>query len=747
MERPIIFPEPRHLTVSDGTVRLRRNGVPGAVAVPAGAPARVQQAAQEAAALWGGAVHDRPEDAVVVLRPAPDHHPVFGRPGGYALEPDGERLQLWYADEAGARYGVQTLRWLVSQYGCERVPVVTVHDWPALPHRGIYIESIWGADRMGLDDFKQVIDLMSSLKMNLLVFGLYGCWERKHDYEPAEFLFVKLKSAPDLVTPQSIRYLDPDAREWRVERYVPVIAEQDLAGDVFRYAVEKGIEVIPVFNGPAHNTYIPRVRLEISAVGRDGRPTTYGYCVSNPATYEFLGACYREIYERYLKPHGITSFDIGCDEVYPIMNVLPDDPRRVVDPTCFCPRCRSMSPGEQLLTYIERAGQRLVELGIDRILIYGDSLARMGLLNEAFVERFKRNGLFDKLVLGMWAYREPLLPLHTELGLRVFAMPSTGYGQILFYQDFTDNIYRNVQHALRSGAHGVFSYSLWDPAQHRNVTFLADAAWNGAVTVPEFTVRYAQRCFGRDWRAAVEAQVLLERVLGSYPLMIGILDHLIAYFNLYPYGHVNYPADVLSVVADDPLSLRAAIRNAADQVEQARRLLNGLSFFPGPDGIDWSTQVQLQCERFVATMNGVLAVVDALFEYMRAKDEQDAARGETARVQANEGPAEQAQTAACSPGYGPERIVARLRAARERLAAAASGYLAMMKRLKERRPHFVVPAELREQSGLAAAMLRLEGEFDAALAAAEAGEPVPASRLAEEVGMVNKRELWHPWLF
>lgn len=726
MKQPIIFPEPRHMMMDGGRGRLRRDGGSASVAVSGSASDAVKQAARELADFIGATVgervrvDDRVNEAAVVFRFAPEDDIVFGRAEGYGLEVVGDQLHVLYVDDAGARHAVQTVRAFIEQFGPDELPTVKVRDWPDLPYRGIYVESIWGSDRMALDDFKEVIDLMSSLKMNLLVFGLYGCWERKHDYEPAEFMFAKLKSAPDMVTPQSVRYFDPDTAEWRVDAYVPVIAEQDLPGAIFQYATEKGIEVIPVFNGPAHNTFIPRVRPDISAVGPDGRPTTYGYCVSNPATFEFLGACYAEIYERYLKPNGITSFDIGCDEVYPIMNVTPDDPTRVVDPTCHCEQCRTLSAEEQLLQYIEQAGRRLVDLGIDRILLYGDSLARMGLLNEAFVERFKANGLFDKLVLGMWAYREPLLPLYTELGLRVFAMPSTGYGQILFHQDFTDNIYRTVQHALRSGADGVFAYSLWDPAQHRNVTFLADVAWNGKVTVPEFSVRYARRYFGEQWRAALEAQLLLERVLGSYPLMIGLLDHLLAYFNYYPYGYVKYPADVLSIVADDPLSLRATIRNAADQVEEARQILEDLSFKTGPERTDWSHEMQLQCSRFSETLNAVLAVVDGLFEYMRARERQRDAGNDV---------------------LGP------LQQARGRLRKSTAAYVTMMQRLKSERPHFVVPSELREQSELAATLMRLEQEFDAAIAATAAGGAIPDSKLAKEIGVVNKRDLWHPWLF
>ena len=132
-----------------------------------------------------------------------------------------------------------------------------------------------------------------------------------------------------------------------------------------------------------YHTLIPHTHPEVSSKDEAGRPTGYGYCLTNPKTYEFLFGLWDSIIDRYLAPNGVDWFHMGLDEIYPVTGTDEQNPERVVDPWCKCPECRERTQEELLTDYVLKATRHLVDKGINHITLWNDHLARSGILTRS----------------------------------------------------------------------------------------------------------------------------------------------------------------------------------------------------------------------------------------------------------------------------------------------------------------------------------------------------------------------------
>lgn len=197
---------------------------------------------------------------------------------------------------------------------------------PVYAYRGVYLEDSWGQDLMELKDWREMIDHYAALDFNVMGVGLYGCWQGFFQGNRPECFMVPFPGHPRLRTPKTLNCYSPKARGYQSITYAPRMFEQDFFGEVVGYGKSKGVAVFPVLNSLAHSTLVPREYPEVSSRDGEGRPNNYGYCTSSQATYDLLFDLYGGIIDRYLKPHGITWFGIGLDEVVAIAGVDPDDP-------------------------------------------------------------------------------------------------------------------------------------------------------------------------------------------------------------------------------------------------------------------------------------------------------------------------------------------------------------------------------------------------------------------------------------
>lgn len=506
----------------------------------------------------------------------------------------------------GVLYGVRTLVQLMTalqqQGGGLVLPLAEIEDEPDLPVRGIFAECHWGSDLMKLEDWLSMVDEMAALKLNTLSIGIYGCWYPRYPTETnslSEFLFAPVLPEEQWPRQRHIQYFDPQSRTLRTFEYEPALLAEGALERLVAYARERGIRVVPQFNGPGHSLLIPRLYPHLSATNKAGQPTGEGYTLTHPETLPLLQATMGEIVERYMKPHGQTWFHIGMDE---ISRWSEADLAR-------------HSPRELLELYLTEIGGHLLRLGMEKIVLWHDMAESLTGFDDSFEELLERCGLAGKVIVQWWCYTDPLLRAKRVRGAESWVAPSTGYLAGMYYEDYIDNIEQMVNEGVRVGASGVVAYALYSPTHRRNTAFLAEKGWNTRKTAPEsFEHRYALQ-FGGEHGADERAEAMrLMRQLFQYSPASMLLRE-IAVFGGNRHGYKKYPARVIESILAQPGTYQAykAIRVTA---LRALRLWEQAADGKDAGGTDaelgWS---RFECRRAAGLVEAMLALADAVRSY------------------------------------------------------------------------------------------------------------------------------------
>ena len=205
------------------------------------------------------------------------------RPQGYELGAGAEGVTLRAAEEAGAFYGLQTLRQLMAQTGA-RPPAFTVTDYPDFPQRGFMLD-ISRCKVPTMETLFHYVDVLASLKINQ--FQLYT----EHTFAFSAHEVVWHDASP--MTAEEMLVLDAYCRE----RYVELVPNLNSFGHVERWL--------------RHPEYR---RLAESPGGFEypwGGRSPYGSTLkSNKQSLEFLDSLYKE----FLPNFSSRLFNVGCDE-------------------------------------------------------------------------------------------------------------------------------------------------------------------------------------------------------------------------------------------------------------------------------------------------------------------------------------------------------------------------------------------------------------------------------------------------
>ncbi len=540
----VLFPEPRESSTTGQTVILGTGGTlpvnapEGAGAIADSAFARLEKAGR----TLGGEVM-RAADASVVLElddtAGPSPH---NADQAYAITVADGKARVVASAPLGLFYGAITLAQLLVREGDDiAAPGCEIKDWPDLKYRGLFAESRWGQDLMTLDDWKDAIDYLADMKYNVLTIGIYNCWPIQYHGEVSEFLFVPIEKYPELKKDQKIEYYSRKKGEWQTLKYTTKMVEGDFFGDVVAYGQTKGVMVRPHFNTPGHNTLIPRMIPEISALDDEGNPTGYGFCLTNERTYEVMFDIIDEICDKYLLPNGVRSYHIAADEVYPLVGMHPDKPYERVDPWCHCEECRKRTSGENYVDYIVRIAGHLKEKGIEHISMWHDQLVRGGTMNEDLARKFEEAGLTDSIILHWWRYSDFYETTMPELGFRRWVTPMTGYYYQMAYRGHLDNIFLAERLGVAEDAEGTESYGVFDKAFHRHFAAQAEWSWNnaGGGEPEEFHIKYAKALFGEDWRQGLRGMRYFGGLVDN-PVGMSLAGGLFRY--AYDYGQSHEQA-------------------------------------------------------------------------------------------------------------------------------------------------------------------------------------------------------------
>jgi hypothetical protein len=430
--------------------------------------------------------------------------------GGYRLNvtPEGAFLE---GNDAGLAYAAATFNQLIQGGRHPQVREVEIRDWPEFRWRGIYNEvpSVAG---MRLEDWREFIRFSASLKLNAINVGLYNCWQRPASVElDSEFFLFPSHRYPQFRTP--IRSVQFSAQQGRatIRQKLPAIYTDDFLGEVVAYGKENGIEVSPCFASLGHNTLIPRLIPEISMKDANCHPIGYGFCTTCPKTYEVLFALYDEIISRYVRPYGVTTFNVGMDEVAA---------------ACECPNCREAWNGvnDFYVNHLIKIAGYLKQQGIKRVLMWHDMVHRAGLLNDHLVSRLESAGLLRLITIGWWYYEKPFyaesLDARNSFGkaffcpktpIKAWATPSAGWDTVrplgASLRTQSTALQSLLLLAKERGAEGTISYSIHDPVFNEGYINFSQYSWNQAPSLEETRRRYSVWLCGRNheaWTASIQ---------------------------------------------------------------------------------------------------------------------------------------------------------------------------------------------------------------------------------------------------
>jgi Glycosyl hydrolase family 20, domain 2/Glycosyl hydrolase family 20, catalytic domain len=518
----------------------------------------------------------------------------------------------------GLSHAAATFNQLLQGWRDLHLTEVEIKDWPEVEWRGIFAE-VGCVAGMNLQDWRELIDLASRLKLNAINVGLYNCWQLPHLLGVnVEFFLFPSRQYPQFRTPLKASYYSyKDNRQIEVNELPPIYRE-DFLGQVVSYGKDKGIEVSPYFTSLSHNTLIPRLMPEISMKDSQCRPIGYGFCTTCPKTYDVLFALYDEIIDRYARPYGITTFHVGMDET-----------RHV----CQCPDCKVAWNGVNnfYVDHLIKIVQRLKSRGMKRVLVWHDMLHRLGLINEDLQARFKAAGIEDLITLCWWYYNAPksgdslYAPdsfgkafFRPNSGLNAWTTPSAGWDTLrpLGASFQTENIalYDLLREGGSRGAKGTISYSTHDPLFFQGYVNFAQYSWNLSPSVAQTRSRFGRWLSSGDGSQCNEALRLYEDAYASYRSLV---DTYYSWTYLPSFGHA---AASIGVTA----SRESTFQNAIENLQNATRILSDIhDHAEDPEKAKLLAGYLSEVSRLQAFVRAAYAILKCTHAYDDFRDKRD----------------------------------------------------------------------------------------------------------------------------
>jgi hypothetical protein len=595
------------------------------------------------------------------------------------LEDDGESYSIDIDTEAarivggpkGILHGVQTLIQLLAYRttgtATIEIPLISIEDRPDIPVRGLFVECFWGSDLMELQDWQAMIDEMVEFKLNMLTIGVYGGWFPRHPLEsqsPPDFLYVPILDQVEQLPRTRIRYFDPESKQMSSLSYLPVIYEQDLLGSIIEYAVERGIQVAPLFNGPGHSLLLPKLYPELAAVDSRNQSIGIGLTLTHPDTFPLLKRINQTIIDTYLKPYGQKWFHIGMDEVtlWSHADLINHTPKQL------------------LYMYLVEIGGHLIDNGIEKVIIWHDCAEHLGHFDEEFEQLLENHGLAGKLVIHWWKYGEPEIGIRPVQGAETWVAPSTGFTPGTCAQDYLDNIDMMVNDGKQSSLQGVVSYMLYSPTLRRNTAYLSEKSWNTDAQADQFELRYARTLVQdhqEEWAAGMRK--MRQIFGGDSPTSMLLLELSVFFGDSNP--ELAYPARLIN-------SMRAVrgTRRAYDAIVTVlEKVLRLFEWGEPARGREAELAVsRLYCKQIIALIRTFVCVTHSIQKFERIRK-------------------------------GPPEHRAQLYQIKSSLEKALWELDSMFMEMKQQLPHYLVPSGLREYTFLREALLKHLREIEGIL--------------------------------
>lgn len=270
---------------------------------------------------------------------------------GYLMRVSDNSIVIAGSDDAGAFYGLQSLRQLIDDSGGKYVQGLNIKDWPSFPFRAIRLY-VPGPENIAF--FKRFMrDFMSLFKFNKVIMELNCMRLDKHPEVNAGWIeFSKYMQYSRSNSTEGIRGEEKNSSHF--DAGDGFIIEKNDVRELVNYANENFLEVIPEIPSLTHGYYLLTRHPELAEYPGDRWPDTY--CPSNPDSYKLMF----DVYDEYIEVIKPKMIHIGHDEWWGA-------------PLGVCPLCRGKDFSELFAGDINKIHDYMSGKGI-KIAMWGDYL-------------------------------------------------------------------------------------------------------------------------------------------------------------------------------------------------------------------------------------------------------------------------------------------------------------------------------------------------------------------------------------
>jgi hexosaminidase len=291
---PRVVPRPRRVEHRAGTVSLESPFTIATTDSAADPVAQLLEALLERETNESAVRRDGPPSELDVrLALETSSTETVDDPEGYVLQTNADTDTVTIGAETidGLRHGCQTLVTALERDsgdgaadGRWTLPNCEIHDWPETDWRGFMLDPARGF--LSVETVKHRIDQAARAKYNRLHLHLLD--DEGYALESAAF-------------PKLNQDLDGSDR--------PAYSPDDVA-ELVAYASERGIEILPEIDVPAHATHVLERYPELECTVEGGEPADRTVCLGTDETVEFVETLLKEVIELF--PFDVVH--VGGDE-------------------------------------------------------------------------------------------------------------------------------------------------------------------------------------------------------------------------------------------------------------------------------------------------------------------------------------------------------------------------------------------------------------------------------------------------
>ena len=224
---------------------------------------------------------------------------------GYILIVEKNIIVVAGWDDAGAFYGLQSLRQLINKSSKYEIPCMTIRDWPHFPFRGIRL-FVPANDDVGY--FKRFIkDFMALYKFNKLIVEFNGFRSDGHPEINAGWLLF-VKDLNYTRTPELDGLFGYDRNSNHQDAGGGEIIDKELTRNLVEYTRSNFIDFIPEIPTLSHAYALLNSHPELSVYPDDIWPDVYD--PTNPKVYDLVF----DVFDEYIEVVQPKMIHIGHDE-------------------------------------------------------------------------------------------------------------------------------------------------------------------------------------------------------------------------------------------------------------------------------------------------------------------------------------------------------------------------------------------------------------------------------------------------